>query len=228
MLKTDRSAATVRAAAAPATPWAQPPTPGPLHHSARLTAQRARFAAAFGPVVQCLKVGGDDAGVVFLATKHFSGSNALWAAARLVLNRMKDADTDYADVDEIVNTVKADPDVAREMLAAEQLKIAREAELKRKAESPTIYKGFDRDGNITEYDIEKGVWRSLNRKGKLDYELVVTLDSGVVYSFHLHPPDVRGDPIPGEVMRGGRPTMTQTSGAVIDCIMKHHPKPAEW
>ncbi len=229
MRKAERSAAPVRAVAAPAPVQAPQPAPGPLHHSARLSAQRVRIAAAFGPVAQCVKVGGADTGVMMLASQHFNDSTPLWNAARKVLQAMKDSDKDYADLDEILSTVRADPDVAKQLLAVQQQKAQQEAEQKRKAESPTIYTAFGKDGDVTDYDIEKGRWQSLNRPGKVDYELVVELANGPVYSFHVHPPHFSGQrPIPGEVMRGRSATGTQTSTAVIDCILKHHPLPAKW
>lgn len=71
-------------------------------------------------------------------------------------------------------------------------------------------------------DIENGFWRNLNRRDSPhDYEFVAQLGDGLEYYYHVHPPKFAGRaPIPGQVMRNGVMTQTQTNSGLIETFIK--------
>lgn len=81
---------------------------------------------------------------------------------------------------------------------------------------------------VSEFDVEKGAWTRMDRQGKDDHELVVQMGL-TTYSFHVHPPSFSGKaPIPGELMKNGKATDTQTPVQIIEMILAKHPLPAGW
>ncbi|MBC7914147.1 MAG: hypothetical protein H7Y07_08490 [Pyrinomonadaceae bacterium] len=163
-------------------------------------------------VVQRVKVGGDGAGVMFLAASKFHRD--LFHLAKAALEAMKAAGTDFTDVDAIVAAVLLDAAVATEaaLIPARDVQIA---------ELP--------DGTILrQRHITAGVLQRLNRPGKDDYELATTVE-GKAYAFHIHPPHHEGsNVIPGEIMKQGGATGRQTSGNTITAIIATHGTPPTW
>lgn len=137
-----------------------------------------------------------------------------FAAARTALQALQAAGTEFDSVQAIVDRVNTVPAVvaANAVAAAESVVVA------------------SLTGNVpvSVRDIRGGTWQPIPGRNNGDRELVVSL-GGDRYSLHVHPPPHPGrDAVPGEVMRAGRETGTQTPQAICREILRIHNRPAGW
>lgn len=160
-------------------------------------------------VIQRVKVGDPSHSSIFLAVTHFPED--IYSTAKTVLDELKTAATDFADATAIVAAVNADARV----IAARAGSV----------EISTLNDGK----KLRQRHIDAGAWALITpvRRDRA-YELTTQID-GVTYKFHVHPPRYEGgDGIPGEIMKAGSMTGTQTSGATITAIFAVHGRPAGW
>ncbi|WP_152527030.1 eCIS core domain-containing protein, partial [Rhodonellum psychrophilum] len=177
-------------------------------------------------VFQRVKVGGDGAGIIFIAARYFNGA---FKEAVVVLEQLKESGIDFDSVDKIVEKVHEDPTVANLMGAANVKKELASAKSKER-EASNILKNYGNGVFITEFDIENGTWQAIPGREKDDFELLVKIPSyDITFSFHVHPPKFQGQrPIAGEVMRDGKMTGTQTPDNIIDMIGDKKQTPKSW
>ncbi|WP_448700201.1 hypothetical protein ACFGVR_23735 [Mucilaginibacter sp. AW1-3] len=160
-------------------------------------------------VIQRVKVGDPSHGSIFLAVTHFPED--IYSTVKTVLDELKTAATDFVDATAIVAAVNADARV----IAARAGSV----------EICTLNDGK----KLRQRHIDAGTWALITpvRRDRA-YELTTQIDA-VTYKLHVHPPRYAGnDAIPGEVMKAGSATGSQTSAAAITAILAAHGRPAGW
>ncbi|MDO9554649.1 DUF4157 domain-containing protein [Rhodonellum sp.] len=177
-------------------------------------------------IVQRVKVGGDGAGIIFIAARYF---NEAFKEAVVVLEQLKESGVDFDSVDKIVEKVHEDPTVANLMGAVNVKKELASAKSKER-EASKVLMDYGHGVQVKEFDIENGTWQSIPGRENGDFELLVNIPSyDTTFSFHVHPPKFSGQrPIAGEIMRNGKMTKTQTPNDIIDFIMSKKQKPKSW
>lgn len=188
---------------APPTPAAAPPPPPP-----------AQAPAQAPPRV---RVGGPGAGAMFLASSYWT-DNTAFNRARTILGDLQRAGTEFDNVAAIVAHVNADAQVIAAVAAAAAAAAA----------AARVVGTLTGGVSVRVSDIRNGIWGPIPARRNGDHELFVRLDE-TYYSLHVHPPPHRGrQGVPGEVMRAGRETGTQTPQTIIDEILAIKGRPAGW
>ncbi|OCX51682.1 hypothetical protein BEL04_16835 [Mucilaginibacter sp. PPCGB 2223] len=161
------------------------------------------------PVVQRVKVGDPSHSSIFLAVTHFPTD--IYHTAKAVLDELKAAGTDFTDATAIVAAVNADARVVAARAGS--------------VEISTLSDGK----KLRQRHIDAGTWAEITpARDDHAYELTTVIDE-ITYKFHVHPPPFPGrDGIPGQIMKAGRMTNTQTSSATITAIFTKHGRPAGW
>ena len=160
-----------------------------------------------------VRVGDPGAGANFLAATNWSDDTA-YQRALVILRRLQQSGAGFGSVAEIVAYVNADAGVASAVAAA--------------AERARVVGNLTGGVSVRVSDIQRGTWRPIPGRHNGDHELVVSLN-GSSYSLHVHPPRFNGGAgIPGEVMRGGRMTSTQTPQPICDEIVRIKGRPGGW
>jgi len=160
-----------------------------------------------------VRVGDPGAGANFLAASNWA-DNTAYARALTILRDLQTARTGFDSVAAIIAHVNSDAQVIAALAAA-----AAEARV-----VGTLTGGV----SVRVGDIRGGTWRAIPGRSNGDRELLVRLN-GANYSLHVHPPRFNGGAgLPGEVMRSGSETMTQTPQGIIDEILRIHGRPGGW
>ena len=164
-------------------------------------------------VLRGVRVGDAGAGANYLAASNWTDDTA-YRRALTILRELQQSGAGFASVGAIVAHVNADAEVAAAVAAA--------------AEAARVVGNLTGGVSVRVRDISGGTWRTISGRTNGDRELVVSL-GGQSYALHVHPPRFNGGQgIPGEVMRGGFPTRTQTPQPIIDEIIRIKGRPAGW
>lgn len=160
-----------------------------------------------------VRVGDAGAGANYLAASNWTDDTA-YRRALTILRELQQSGAGFASVGAIVAHVNADAEVAAAVAAA--------------AEAARVVGNLNGGVSVRVRDIRGGTWRTISGRTNGDRELVVSL-GGQSYALHVHPPRFNGGQgIPGEVMRGGHMTHTQTPQPIIDEIIRIKGRPAGW
>jgi len=164
-------------------------------------------------VLRGVRVGDAGAGANYLAASNWQDDTA-YRRALTILRDLQQSGAGFASVGAIVAHVNADAEVAAAVAAA--------------AEAARVVGNLTGGVSVRVRDIRGGNWRTIPGRTNGDHELVVSL-GGQSYALHVHPPRFNGGQgIPGEVMRGGHATRTQTPQPIIDEIIAIKGRPGGW
>lgn len=215
MSSSEAAAIAASGGSASATSGTPTPTPPPVASGSSAAASSAAAAVAVVAAAAAaprIKVGGPGAGAMFLASTRWE--REAFAAARAALQALQAAGTEFASVQAIVDHVNTVPAVVAANAVA--------------AQESVVVASLTGNVPVRVRDIRGGTWRTIPGRNNGDHELFVNL-GGDNYALHVHPPPHAGrDGVPGEVMRAGRATGTQTPQAICNEILRIHGRPATW
>ncbi len=164
-----------------------------------------------------VRVGDAGAGANFLAASNWRDDTA-YQRALVVLRELQTSGADFPSVAAIVSHVNSDAQVAAAVAAAAA----------RAAEEARVVGTLTGGVSVRVADIRGGTWRPIPGRSNGDHELLVRIGS-TNYSLHVHPPRFNGGAgLPGEVMRSGSETLTQTPQTICDEIVRIHGRPGGW